>query len=50
MNETRELGHRMDGIERRIDVHGAMLDQILEALRALESQPPKDGREIGFRS
>ena len=25
LNETSELGHRIDGIERRIDVHGAIL-------------------------
>jgi len=50
LSETTELGHRMDGIERRIGVHGKMLDQILEALRALESPPPRRGREIGFGS
>ena len=30
--ETKELGRRMDGIERRVDVHGAVLDEILKAL------------------
>jgi hypothetical protein len=36
LNETTELGHRIDGIERRIDVHGAALADVLKALRALE--------------
>jgi hypothetical protein len=49
MIETKELGRRMDGIERRIDIHGAALDQILKALQALESPAPGRRREIGFR-
>ena len=50
VSETKELGRRINGIERRIDIHGAMLDQILEALRALESPSAKTRREIGFRN
>ena len=46
--ETKELGSRMDGIERRVDVHGAVLDEILKALRALESPAPTDRRQIAF--
>ena len=50
INETKDLGQRMDGLERRVDMHGAYLDQILEALHALESAPPRRRREIGFRA
>src|SRR5438105_4319078 len=49
VSETKELGHRMEGLERQIGIHGAVLDQILDALRALESPPPEDRPEIGFR-
>jgi hypothetical protein len=49
MSETKEFGRRIDGIERRIDIHGAVLDDILTALRALESPAPEGRREIGFR-
>ncbi len=48
ISETSDLGHRIDSLERRVDMHGAYLDRILEALRALESAPPKRRREIGF--
>ena len=50
LSETKDLGQRMDGLERRVDTHGAYLDQILKALRALESQPPVSRKEIGFRT
>ncbi len=50
ISETKELGQRVDGLERRVDIHSAYLDQILEALRALESPSPRSRREIGFRS
>ena len=49
LSETTELGHRVDGLERRIDVHGAVLNDVLRALRALERPTPKKRREIGFR-
>src|SRR2546423_7745097 len=49
ISETKELGHRVDRLERRVDIHRGVLDEVLEALRALESAPPKDRREIGFR-
>ena len=49
VSETKELGHRIDGIERRIDDHDAVLDQVLEALRALETPAAADTHEIGFR-
>ncbi len=49
VSETKELGHRVDSLEREVDEHGAVLDQILEALRALESSSPGDRHEIGFR-
>lgn len=49
LTETTELGQRIDGIERRIDVHGAILEDVLEALRALERPAPQKGQEIGFR-
>jgi len=48
LNETSELAHRIDGIERRIDVHGAALEDVLNALRALERPAPQTRREIGF--
>jgi hypothetical protein len=50
LNETTELGHRIDGIERRIDVHGTILRDVLNTLRALERPAPQKRREIGFRS
>lgn len=50
LNETTDLGHRIDGIERRIDVHGAVLEDVLKALRALERPVPQKRREIGFRA
>jgi hypothetical protein len=50
ISETKDLRQRMDGLERRVDVHSAYLDQILEALRALESPPPGSHKEIGFRT
>jgi hypothetical protein len=49
LSETTELGHRIDGIERRIDVHGAVLEDVLKTLRALERPAPLKRREIGFR-
>ena len=49
ISETKDLSRRIDGIERRIDVHGAVLDDILNALEALESRAPDKRREIGFR-
>jgi len=49
LSETSELGHRMDGIERQIDVHGAVLGEVLRALRELERPNPQKRREIGFR-
>ena len=49
LSETSELGHRMDGIERQIDVHGAVLGDVIRALRALERPTPQKRKEIGFR-
>ena len=49
LSETTELGHRVGGLERRIDVHGAVLADVLNALRALERPTPQKRREIGFR-
>jgi hypothetical protein len=49
LSETTELGHRIDGIERRIDVHGAVLEDVLKTLRALERPASLKRREIGFR-
>lgn len=48
LTATTELGHRVDGLERRIDVHGAVLGDVLKALRALERPMPQKRREIGF--
>jgi len=50
LNETTQLGHRIDGIERRIDVQGAILGDVLKALKALERPAPQKTREIGFRA
>ena len=47
--ETAELGHRIDGIERRIDVHGAVLEDVLNALRALERPAPKSAERSASR-
>jgi hypothetical protein len=49
VSEASELGHRVGAIERRVDVQGAILDEILTALRALEAPAPQRRREIGFR-
>ena len=49
LNETTELGHRLDGIERRIGHHDAVLEGVLKALRALETPAPQRRHEIGFR-
>jgi ORF6N domain len=50
LNETAELGHRVDEIEHQIDSHDAILRDVLEALRALERPAPQKRREIGFQS
>ena len=50
LSETTRLGHRIDEIERRVDDHGTVLDEILDALEALEHTEPDTGREIGFHS
>jgi ORF6N domain len=50
LTQTTELGHRVDEIERQIDIHGAVLVDVLQALRALERSTPLKRREIGFRS
>ena len=49
LTQTTELGHRVNEIERQIDVHGAVLVDVLQALRALERPEPQTRREIGFR-
>ena len=49
LNATTALGHRVGGLERTIDVHGAVLVDVLKALRALERTAPTKRREIGFR-
>ncbi len=49
LQQSAELGHRVDEIERRIDVHGVVLEDVLRALRALERPAPQKRREIGFR-
>ena len=50
LTKTTELGHRVDNLERQVDVHGAVLGDVLKALRALESPKRQKRREIGFRS
>jgi len=49
LNETTELGHRMNGLERRIGIHGEVLKDVLKALEALERPAPQTRRSIGFR-
>ena len=49
LTETADLGRRVDGIERRIDVQGAILKDVLTTLRALEQPARQKRREIGFR-
>jgi hypothetical protein len=49
LSETTDLGHRVAGIERRLDGHGAVLKDVLKTLRALERPAPQKRREIGFR-
>ena len=46
---TTELGHRVGDLERQMGVHGALLADVLRALRALERPTPQKRREIGFR-
>ena len=48
LTETARLGHRIDVIERRVDVQGAALDEILAALQGLEDPTAEGRREIGF--
>ena len=49
MSANTQLGHRVDDLERKIDVHGTVLVDVLKALRALERPAPQKRREIGFR-
>ncbi len=49
LSETSELGHRVDGIERRIEDHEEVLADVLKALQALERPAAQKRREIGFR-
>ena len=49
LNETAWLGRRVDAIERQIDDHGAILDEILRALESLEGPAAEQRRQIGFR-
>jgi len=49
LSETADLGHRVDGLERKIDVHGTVLAEVLKALRALERPMAPKRLEIGFR-
>ena len=50
LSETARLGSRVDEIEKRVDEHGAVIDEIVGALQALEGPPAGKPREIGFRS
>jgi len=50
LSETARLGYRFDEIERRVDDQGAVLDDVLEALKALEEPGPEPQREIGFHA
>ena len=49
MSATTQLGHRVDDLERKVDVHGTVLADVLKALRALERPTPQTRRGIGFR-
>ena len=49
VSESAELRQRIDGVERRVDVHGAVLKDVLTTLRALERPTFQPRREIGFR-
>ena len=49
LTATTELGHRVDGLERQIGVHDAVLRDVVKALRALERPTPRQRREIGFQ-
>ena len=49
LSDTAELGQRVDGLERQVGVHGAVLTDVLKALRALERPAPQKRREIGFQ-
>ena len=46
---TTELGHRVGDLERQMGVHGALLADVLRALRALERPTPQKHGQIGFR-
>jgi len=50
LSETVRLSHRVDEIERRVGDQDAVLDDILDALKALEEPGPETAREIGFRA
>jgi hypothetical protein len=49
LNETVRLGHEVNEIERRVDEHGAVINEIVEALQALEEPAPAERPQIGFR-
>ena len=49
MSANTQLGHRVDDLERKIDVHGTVLVDVLKALRALERPAPQKRREIGLK-
>ena len=49
MSANTQLGRRVDDLERKVDIHGTVLADVLKALRALERPTPTKRREIGFR-
>jgi ORF6N domain len=48
MRSHREIGRRLDQLERRVGNHDAAIREILEALRRLTAPPAQPRRRIGF--
>ena len=46
----KELVHKLDELERRIEKHDVKIRSIFEAIRQLMAVPDKPKRRIGFRS
>ena len=46
----RELAHKLNQLERKIEQHDAEIQAIFEAIRQLMKQPEKPKRRIGFHT
>jgi hypothetical protein len=44
-----ELARRLEAVEREVGDHGRLLEDVVEAIRAIIDRPPPPSRRIGFR-